>query len=170
MIRVATIGDVDAALAKLSIDNRLVPVRVRLETSARENLNRIAALKLTTASGATVPLSAVADIAIGEGPSSVKRLNRERQATVGADLPPGVALSTATTRFKDIVAGLTLPASARLQESGDAEVQGEMMASFGKAMILGLMLVLVASRSPVPGPAARWVLARRRGLRPCRAG
>ena len=142
VIRVATIGDSDAALAKLSIDNRLVPVRVQLDTAAREDLGRIAALKLTTASGASVPLSAVADIAIGEGPSSVKRLNRERQATVGADLPPGVALNTATARFKDIVATLTLPASARLQESGDAEVQGEMMASFGKAMILGLMLVL----------------------------
>ena len=142
VIRVATIGDSDAALAKLSIDNRLVPVRVQLDTAAREDLGRIAALKLTTGSGATVPLSAVADIAIGEGPSSVKRLNRERQATVGADLPPGVALNTATARFKDIVATLTLPASARLQESGDAEVQGEMMASFGKAMILGLMLVL----------------------------
>ena len=29
VVRVATIGDVDAALAKLSIDSRLVPVRVR---------------------------------------------------------------------------------------------------------------------------------------------
>ena len=142
VIRVATIGDADAALAKLAIDNRLVPVRVRLESAAREDLGRISALKLSTGTGATVPLSAVADIVLGEGPSSVKRLNRERQATIGADLPPGVALSTATTRFKEIVAGLTLPPTARFTEGGDAEVQAEMMASFGKAMILGLMLVL----------------------------
>ncbi|MFN4130396.1 MAG: efflux RND transporter permease subunit, partial [Paracoccaceae bacterium] len=142
VVRVATIGDVDAALAKLSIDNRLVPVRVRLNNTAREDLARISALKLTTATGATVPLAAVADVAIAEGPSTVNRLNRERRATIGANLPVGVALGTATERFNEIVATVELPPGVRVQEAGDAEVQSELMASFGNAMLLGLMLVL----------------------------
>ena len=141
-VRVATIGDVDAALAKLSIDNRLIPVRVRLNDASRQDLNRIGALKLTTATGAVVPLSAVADIAIAEGPSMVDRLNRERRATIGANLPVGVALGEASARFNEIVATVDLPPSVRVAESGDAEVQQELMASFGNAMILGLMLVL----------------------------
>jgi hydrophobe/amphiphile efflux-1 (HAE1) family protein len=142
VVRVATIGDVDAALAKLSIDNRLVPVRVRLNNGAREDLARIAALKLTTATGATVPLAAVADVAIAEGPSTVSRLNRERRATIGANLPVGVALGTATERFNELVATVELPPSVRVLEAGDAEVQAELMSSFGNAMLLGLMLVL----------------------------
>ncbi|MDO8883581.1 efflux RND transporter permease subunit [Pseudotabrizicola sp.] len=142
VVRVATIGDVDAALAKLSIDNRLVPVRVRLNNAAREDLARISALKLTTATGSVVPLSAVADVAIAEGPSTVNRLNRERRATIGANLPVGVALGTATDRFTEIVATVELPPGVRVQEAGDAEVQNELMASFGNAMLLGLMLVL----------------------------
>ncbi|MDR7124320.1 efflux RND transporter permease subunit [Pseudotabrizicola sp. 4114] len=142
VVRVATIGDVDAALAKLSIDNRLVPVRVRLNSAAREDLARISALKLTTATGSVVPLAAVADVAIAEGPSTVNRLNRERRATLGANLPVGVALGTATARFNDIVATVELPPGVRVQEAGDAEVQNEMVASFGNAMLLGLMLVL----------------------------
>ncbi len=142
VLRVATIGDFDAALPKISIDNRLIPVRVRLEDAAREDLNRIAALKVTTATGAQVPLSAVADVVLGEGPSTVKRLNKERRATIGANLPVGVALGTASERFREVAAGVKLPPTARLQESGDAEIQGELFASFGKAMILGLMLVL----------------------------
>ncbi|MFN3723733.1 MAG: efflux RND transporter permease subunit [Paracoccaceae bacterium] len=142
VVRVATIGDVDAALAKLSIDNRLIPVRVRLNNAAREDLARISALKLTTATGGTVPLAAVADVAIAEGPSTVNRLNRERRATIGANLPVGVALGTATERFNEIVATVELPAGVRVQEAGDAEVQNELMASFGNAMLLGLMLVL----------------------------
>ncbi|MDO9639145.1 MAG: efflux RND transporter permease subunit [Pseudotabrizicola sp.] len=142
VVRVATIGDVDAALAKLSIDNRLVPVRVRLNNAAREDLARISALKLTTATGATVPLAAVADVEIAEGPSTVNRFNRERRATIGANLPVGVALGTATTRFKDVVDSVELPPGVRVQEAGDAEVQNEMVASFGNAMLLGLMLVL----------------------------
>ncbi|MGP3696447.1 efflux RND transporter permease subunit [Rhodobacter sp. NSM] len=142
IVRVATIGDVDAALAKLSIDDRQIPVRVQLATAARGDLARISALKVTTAAGAQVPLSAVADIRIAEGPSVVDRLNRERRATIGANLPVGVALGTASARFKEITEGTELPPTVRIQEAGDAEVQQEMTTSFGNAMILGLMLVL----------------------------
>jgi multidrug efflux pump subunit AcrB len=150
VVRVATIGDVDAALAKLSIDNRLIPVRVRLDDATREDIDRIAALKIQTATGASVPLSVVADISIADGPATVKRLNRQRVATIGADLPPGVALDTATAAFRDIVFGneakglapLELPASVKVVPSGDAEIQAELVTSFGNAMIMGLMLVL----------------------------
>ncbi len=142
VLRVATIGDYDAALAKVSLDGRQIPVRVRLKDISREDLNRIANLKVTTATGAIVPLSAVADVTVSEGPATVKRLNRERQAEIGANLPVGVALGTATTRFKEIIDATPLPAGARVAESGDAEVQGELFASFGKAMLLGLLLVL----------------------------
>jgi multidrug efflux pump subunit AcrB len=152
-IRVATIGDVDAALAKLSIDNRLIPVRVRLIDDARSDLARIAALRIPTAGGGSVPLNAVADITIAEGPSVVERLNRERIATIGANLPPGVVLGEATARFNEIVfgtagpdgvltGGVELPPGVRIAESGDAEVQQELIASFVNAMILGLMLIL----------------------------
>ncbi len=142
VVRVATIGDVDAALAKLSIDNRLIPVRVRLNNASRENLDQISALKLTTASGNTVPLSAVADIRLSEGPSVVNRLNRDRIATIGASLPVGVALDTATARFNEIVASVQLPASVKVAPSGEAEIQAELVGSFVNAMIMGLMLVL----------------------------
>lgn len=140
-VRVATIGDVDAALAKLSLDNRLIPVRVRLDDATRADLTRIGALKVPAATG-TVPLNAVADIEIAEGPSMVDRLNRERRATIGANLPVGVALGTATARFKEIVAATELPPGVRIQEAGDAEIQAELQQSFGNAMIMGLMLVL----------------------------
>ncbi|MGO4909799.1 efflux RND transporter permease subunit [Pseudorhodobacter sp. W20_MBD10_FR17] len=142
VVRVGTIGDVDAALAKLSIDNRLIPVRVRLNDAAREDLTRLGALKLTTATGAVVPLSTVADIAISEGPSTVNRLNRERLATIGANLPVGVALGTATARFNEIIALVELPPSVRVAPAGDAEVQNELMTAFGNAMLMGLFLVL----------------------------
>ncbi|MGB4829604.1 MAG: efflux RND transporter permease subunit, partial [Paracoccaceae bacterium] len=142
VVRVATIGDVDAALAKLSIDNRLVPVRVRLDNASREDLTRIAALKITTATGTQVPLSAVAEITLAEGPSTVKRLNKERRATIGANLPVGVALGEASARFKEIADATKLPPTARFAESGDAEIQAELFASFGHAMILGMMLML----------------------------
>ncbi|MCC5975078.1 MAG: efflux RND transporter permease subunit [Rubellimicrobium sp.] len=141
-VRVSTVGDVDAALARLGVDNRLIPVRVQLERSARDDLTRLAALRIPTPAGHSVPLSAVADIRIAEGPSVVERLNRERMATIGANLPPGVALGTASARFEEIVAGIELPPGVRVAESGDAEVQRELVASFGQSMLLGLLLML----------------------------
>ncbi len=141
-MRVATIGDYDAALAKVSIGDRQIPVRVQLDPAVRDDVARIAALKIVTGSGAVVPLSAVADIRVGEGPSVVNRLNRQRIATIGANLPEGVALGTATARFNEIIAGVDLPAGVSVATSGDAEVQGELVASFGNAMLMGLLLVL----------------------------
>ena len=141
-VRVATIGDFDAALAEVSEGDRLIPVRVRLADAAREDVARIEALRVPTASGGAVPLSSVADVFVAEGPSAIDRLDRERRATIGANLPPGVALGTASARFDEIVAGVELPASVRVAEAGDAEIQAEMQASFVGAMVMGLMLVL----------------------------
>ncbi|KOF21117.1 ABC transporter permease [Ensifer adhaerens] len=143
VIRVATIGDIDAALTKIALDGRLIPIRVQINRDFRTDIAAIRNLKVQTASGSTVPLSSVADINYSEGPSSIKRYDRNRVVTLGADLPIGVALNTASERFKQIADGAELPSSVQFLESGDAEVQAEMQQSFGNAMLLGLMLVLV---------------------------
>ncbi|MCG5482170.1 MAG: efflux RND transporter permease subunit [Sinorhizobium meliloti] len=143
VIRIATIGDIDAQLAKIALDGRLIPIRVQLDRDFRTDLAAIRNLKVRTASGATVPLSSVADINYAEGPSSIKRYDRYRVVKLGADLPAGVALDTASARFREIAADADLPATVQFLESGDAEVQAEMQESFGNAMLLGLMMVLV---------------------------
>jgi len=141
-VRVATIGDVDAALAKISLDNRQIPIRVQLDPIYRTDIDRIGNLRVATSKGVSVPLKTVADIIITQGPSTIKRFNRERQATIGASLPIGVALDTSKNRFNEIVATTELPAGVQVLEAGDAEVQAEMQESFLNAMLMGLMLVL----------------------------
>jgi multidrug efflux pump subunit AcrB len=141
-IRVATIGDVDAALAKISLDDRQIPIRVQAALDMRRDLSAIRALKIQTASGGSVPLSIVADIDYSEGLSSIKRNNRNRVVAIGSDLPQGVALDTASARFRQIVKEANIPPSVQLVESGDAKVQNEMQQSFVNAMLMGLMLVL----------------------------
>ncbi|MCC6517460.1 MAG: efflux RND transporter permease subunit, partial [Tabrizicola sp.] len=141
VVRVATIGDVSAALGKLSIDNRLVPIRVQLDEASRDNLARISALKVMTSAG-PVPLSAVATVEVAEGPSVVKRLTRLRVATLGADIAPGFVLDQATARFNEILPTLHLPATVKVAPSGDAEVQAELLGSFQNAMVLGVLLMM----------------------------
>lgn len=141
-IRVATIGDVDSALAKISLDDRQIPIRVQASVDMRRDLAALRALKIQTASGGTVPLATVADIDYSEGVSSIKRNNRNRVVAIGSDLPQGVALDTASARFREIVRQANLPPTVHLVESGDTKVQKEMQQSFVNAMLMGLMLVL----------------------------
>jgi multidrug efflux pump subunit AcrB len=115
---------------------------VQIDRDLRGDIDRLGALKVTTATGAAVPLNAVARVEISEGPNSVERLNRQRMATIGANLPEGVALGTASARFKEITDAVELPPGVRIAEAGDAEIQAELQQSFGNAMIMGLMLVL----------------------------
>lgn len=77
-VRVATIGDIDAQLTKISLDDRQIPIRVQASLDTRRDLATIRALKIKTASGSLVPLYSVADIDYSEGPSSIKRNDRNR--------------------------------------------------------------------------------------------
>ena len=139
----ATIGDIDSQLSKMSLDNRLIPIRVQVDRDFRTDLMAIRNLKIQAASGAMVPLSSVADIDYSEGPSAIKRHDRNRVVSVGSDLRPGVALDTASARFKEIATSIDMPETVTFSESGDAEIQAEMQQSFGNAMLLGLLLVLM---------------------------
>ena len=141
-VRVATIGDVDANLAKFTSGDRLIPIRVQVEENARENLQRIANLRLTNAAGKSIPLSAVADISFGRGPSAIDRYDRERRAELGADLVKGFALGSAREAFVAEVEKIGLPEGVRLLATGDAEIQDEVANGFITAMGTGLMIVL----------------------------
>ncbi len=141
-VRVATIGDAGANLAKFNTGDRLVPIRVQLDEDARADLPRLMALRVTGASGRSVPLSSVADISFGEGPSSIDRYDRVRRSSIGADLKRGLPLGTAQDIFNDLVKEVGLPEGVWVQVTGDAEIQGEVASGFIQAMGTGLMIVL----------------------------
>ena len=140
-IRVATIGDIDANLAKFNAGDRLVPIRVQIEEDARADLQRLKNLRVTGANGKAIPLVAVADISFGRGPSSIHRYDRERRAVIGVDLESRYALSSAREKFVEVFEEQKLPQGVRLQPAGDAEIQDEVAEGFTMAMITGLMLV-----------------------------
>ncbi len=141
-IRVATIGDAGANLAKFNAGDRLVPIRVQIDERARTDLALIQQLRVTNAAGKSVPLATVADVSFGRGPSSIDRYDRYRRAVIGVDLAQGFALSDARAAFLAVVKEQGLPDGVRLSPSGDAEVQDEVASGFITAMGTGLMIVL----------------------------
>jgi len=141
-IRVATIGDQGANLARFNLGDRLIPIRVQLERSARTDLSLIAALPVTSQTGAQIPLAAVASIEMGEGPSSIDRLNRSRRITIGADLTGGITIGQALERVNALAEVRDLPAGVRPVLTGDAEIMEEVFTGFAVAMVTGLLMVL----------------------------
>jgi hydrophobe/amphiphile efflux-1 (HAE1) family protein len=141
-IRVATIGDVGPALAKFDAGDRLVPIRVQLEDAARADLPVLEQLRVPLGGGrGGVPLSVVADINLGQGPTSINRYDRERQATVAADLVGNAALGEATRKIYDLPVMKSLPKGVKVSPSGDAESLAELSEGFASAITLGLMMV-----------------------------
>ncbi len=142
-VRVATIGDFGPLLAKFNAGDRLIPIRVQLPESARASWSEITGIKIISpVTGQAVPLSSVADVTFSRGPSSIKRYDRQRMATIGADFVQGVELGDAIKRIEDTAKALNFPPSVKLQAGGDAEIQGEIMSEFAKAAGLGVVLML----------------------------
>ncbi len=152
-IRVATIGDAGANLAKFNVGDRLVPIRVQLEEAARADMGQLKALRVTNASGRAVPLTTVADISFGQGPSSIERFDRNRRAVLGADLS-GLTIDQAAAMIRALPEAQDLPAGVRLQASGDSEASNEVREGFlgamgvGMVMVLGVLILLFGSIFP----------------------
>jgi multidrug efflux pump subunit AcrB len=141
-IRVATIGDVGPALAKFDTGDRLVPIRVQLEDAARGELPILEQLRVPLGGGrGGVPLSVVADIKLDQGPTSINRYDRERQATVAADLVGTAALGDATRKIYELPVMKSLPKGVKVSPSGDAESLAELSDGFATAITAGLMMV-----------------------------
>ncbi|ACL56338.1 efflux RND transporter permease subunit [Methylobacterium nodulans] len=141
-IRVATIGDVGPALAKFDAGDRLVPVRVQLDDSARLNWQIVEQLRIPTpAAKGGVPLSAVADLGFQDGPANIARYDRERQATVAADLVGDAALGDVLQAINQLPVMKNLPKGVRVNQSGDAENLAELSDGFAEVMRAGLLMV-----------------------------
>ncbi|NBB65614.1 acriflavine resistance protein B [Pseudomonas sp. ODNR1LW] len=139
-VRVATIGDVDQNLPKYNLGDRQIPIRLQLTEEAREDLDVIQNLRVPTASGATVPLSAVADVEFGAGPATVSRQDRSRVASITAELD-GIASGAASQAVQRLPAVQNLPTGVRQVPAGDTEFIQEMLTGFGIAFASGILLM-----------------------------
>lgn len=140
-LRVATLGDYDQALAKLNLAQRQVPIVVKLEDSARQDLSLLERLTVPGARG-PVMLSQVAKLTMEGGPAVIDRYDRSRNVNFEIELS-GVGLGDAKTAVEALPSVRNLPPGVRVAEVGDAEMMGELFASFGLAMLTGVLCIYI---------------------------
>ena len=137
--RIATSGDISNSLAKFNLDNRQIPIRVRLNDAARTDIDRISQLTVLGTSG-PVPLVNVADIRLGSGPAEITRVNRSRNITLSANLN-GLPLGEILEGVENSPAILNLPEGVESMRTGDSKFIQEIFLRFGTAMVIGIFAI-----------------------------
>ncbi|WP_417619078.1 efflux RND transporter permease subunit [Parasphingorhabdus sp.] len=140
-IRIATLGEIDQNAAKFSLSDRQIPIRVMLPLESRNDLTTIQNLPIPIASGGTVPLSRVASVSFGSGPTSIQRYNQNRRTFVGADLAPDVIKGEAMAKINALPIMKNLPTGVSNEAFGEDEWQQELAVNFVIALIAGILLV-----------------------------
>ncbi len=140
-IRIATLGEIEQNAARFSLSDRQIPIVVRLSQEARTDFRTIENLPVPTAGGGSVPLSRVADITFGSGPTAIQRYNQNRRVLVGADLAAGVLKGEAQAQIDALPVLQKLPLGVIRDVVGEEEWQAELIQNLIIAIIAGVLLV-----------------------------
>ncbi len=140
-IRIATQGDIDQNVAKFSLSDRQIPIRVALPEGSRRSIATLENLPVPTASGGTVPLKVIADISFGAGATQIRRYNQNRRVLIGADLAPGLVSGNAQPKINALPSMKNLPLGVEVIKLGQDKWQAELFVNFIYAVIAGVLLV-----------------------------
>ncbi|MBC3919822.1 efflux RND transporter permease subunit [Undibacterium sp. CY18W] len=138
-VRVATAGDYDQSLPKLNLSQRQVPIRVKLPDSFRADLSEIERLTVPGKNG-PVMLGSVASVTMESGPAQIDRLNRKRNVTLDVELG-NRQLGEVNEEARALPSMKNLPPSVSIAELGDAQEMQALFASFGIAMLIGVLCI-----------------------------
>jgi multidrug efflux pump subunit AcrB len=140
-LRIATAGDYEAALPKLNLSQRQVPIVVKLHQDARRDLRVLERLAVPGARG-PVMLGQVASFELTGGPAVIDRYDRSRNVNFEVELS-GLPLGEVAGQVQQLPSIRNLPAGVAVREVGDAEVMGELFESFGLAMLTGVLCIYI---------------------------
>lgn len=139
-LRIATVGDYEQLLPKLNLDQRQIPIVVKINNAAKQDLSVLGKLAVQSTKGNSVPLEQVANLKMSSGPAVISRYDRARNVQFNLELS-GLPMGDAVTLVKNLPSILHLPAGVTQAELGDAEMMDELFSSFGIAMLTGVICI-----------------------------
>ena len=140
-LRVATNGDFDQSLAKLNLSDRQLPIVVKLRADARQDMQLLARLVVPGTHG-PVMLGNVASLSFESGPAQIDRYDRQRNITFAIELA-GEPLGKVQAAALALPAIKNMNAAVQIAPIGDAEMMKELFASFGLAMLTGVLCIYI---------------------------
>lgn len=116
-------------------------VIVRAEERFRRDRSYLPWFTVTSSNGGTVGLDRLVKIEEGLSPSSISRLNRLRQVTISASLPPNSSESDALEKLKNYAAELHMPPEYVTGVTGQSKELEKAYESFMYAFLLSFVFM-----------------------------
>jgi len=147
-----TVGQVAAAI-RASIQGQVASeyrvgedeydIRVRFADADQNSIDQVRNILVRNARGAVLPISEVAHIDFGAGPTQISRKNKKRLVTVTANIAQR-SLGEVQADIEAQVAEMTLPPGYDIFFGGQSERQAESFANILQAMLLAIILTYMA--------------------------
>ncbi len=143
VLRGKVLGDVPTELHRMG---RKVDIRVRVDEAARDRISDIRKLTVATVGGRPIPLEAVADLVVEQGPSEIRRLDQERVVVISAGLA-GADLGTVSTEIERALADIAVPPEITIAFGGQGLEMRRSLNSMIFAVSLAIFLVYLVMAS-----------------------
>jgi len=132
-----------AEATRFNLKDRRIPIVVQLEEQSRSRVEDIGKLIINPGEERAIPLSSIADLKIGEGPSEVRRIDGKRVALVEANLGDASLGSAVKAIEKALDSKVEWPTDMTYFITGQNEEWERSEGSLYLALGLSLFLVYV---------------------------
>ncbi len=143
-------GDVATALntfaagqrvTTFSQNNKQYDVVLQADESFRRDRNNLQYFTVVSAKGGTVGLERLVKIQEGRSPASISRLNRQRQVTISASLPPNSSEADALNKLEALVKQMNLPTEYTTGVTGQSKELRKAYSAFLYAFLLSFVFM-----------------------------
>jgi HAE1 family hydrophobic/amphiphilic exporter-1 len=140
-------GSVDGQVAtRYRMGGEEIDIKVALRDETAGDLHKLGGIMIPSPAGLQVPLEEVADVVIGEGPSSINRVDQVRVISVSS----GIFGRDLNSVMKDVKAGIDrypLPQGYTIEYGGENQEMVEAFTSLAKALVMAIILVYMIMAS-----------------------
>jgi HAE1 family hydrophobic/amphiphilic exporter-1 len=127
--------------------DRKIDIRVKVSEADKSSLAALRRLRINPQGDVSIPLAAVADIVLDEGPSQIRRESQQRTGLITANLRSGVSLSAATSAINAVLSEMDMPADMDWRIAGQNKEMETSMNSLYLALALAIFLVYIVMAS-----------------------
>jgi HAE1 family hydrophobic/amphiphilic exporter-1 len=143
LVRTKVLGQVQSKFDK---GREKVDIRVQVRPEDRQTLASLGDLIVNPGSQLTVPLSAVADLRTGVGPSEIRRINQQRVAVLSANLV-GIGLNRVSNDVEASLSGMPWRGDEGFRIAGQKDEMDQSSRSLLLALMLSIFLVYLVMAS-----------------------
>jgi len=125
---------------------REVDIRVRLSEKFRDEIEKITRISIRNGLGLNVPLKALAEIKISEGPAEIRRISQQKSAVITGNTAD-TDLETATNQISQIIQNISKPTDFSIYLAGQSREKDVAFTSMIFAISLAVFLVYLVMAS-----------------------